>query len=121
MFDVSGVLRTWSTPLFASFDVDLDLECRPLSDHRIAYLDYEGEISGGRGRVERLLRGTYRLTQRDADRMVFDLNWELAGASGEGLATVQIYRSLVETGLRRDDKRGCWRLRFSPGRYDTNR
>lgn len=32
-----------------------------LSDHRSVYLTYEGPISGGRGQVEILDRGTYQL------------------------------------------------------------
>ncbi|MEM9186332.1 MAG: hypothetical protein AAGB00_07550 [Planctomycetota bacterium] len=30
-----------------------------LPDHRLRYLDYEGGISGGRGRVERVAAGTF--------------------------------------------------------------
>ena len=32
--------------------------CRPLPDHRAFYLDHEGDLSAGRGRVERLAAGT---------------------------------------------------------------
>jgi hypothetical protein len=32
-----------------------------LPDHRIAYLDYEGSISSGRGDVKRVARGDYRV------------------------------------------------------------
>ena len=31
----------------------------PLADHRRAYLDYEGEVSGGRGSVRRVEAGTW--------------------------------------------------------------
>lgn len=30
---------------------------RPVPDHRDAYLDYEGPLTGDRGRVDRLVRG----------------------------------------------------------------
>lgn len=33
----------------------------PLPDHRRAYLDCEGEVSGGRGRVRRVSRGVYEV------------------------------------------------------------
>ena len=33
--------------------VGVEIECRLLADHRLAYLDYEGPISGGRGSVAR--------------------------------------------------------------------
>jgi hypothetical protein len=35
-------------------------EARRLADHRLAYLEYEGHISGNRGNVVRLDRGRYR-------------------------------------------------------------
>jgi hypothetical protein len=36
-----------------------------IQPHRLAYLDYEGPISGDRGRIERLDRGRCRWTQID--------------------------------------------------------
>jgi hypothetical protein len=36
---------------------------RSLPDHRLAYLDYEGPVSGGRGTVRRVARGQYTLLQ----------------------------------------------------------
>ena len=33
-----------------------------IADHRVAYLTYEGEISGGRGRVKRVAAGNGTLT-----------------------------------------------------------
>ncbi|CAG0934470.1 hypothetical protein PLCT1_02748 [Planctomycetaceae bacterium] len=33
--------------------------CKELEAHRRAYLEYEGNISGGRGTVKRIERGTY--------------------------------------------------------------
>ena len=35
------------------------LPARSLPDHRLAYLDYEGEISGGRGTVRRIDSGEF--------------------------------------------------------------
>jgi hypothetical protein len=60
MFEDGGVLRTWAvdTPIRPG----AGLPARPLADHRLAYLDYEGPISGDRGTVRRLDRGTYRAT-----------------------------------------------------------
>ena len=56
MFEMGESLATWAceqlpppSPVAA---------CR-LSDHRLAYLTYEGPISGGRGSVERVDSGTY--------------------------------------------------------------
>lgn len=57
MLESGEALRTWR------------LECPPetgqpitatlLADHRRAYLDYEGEVSGGRGRVSRWDQGQF--------------------------------------------------------------
>lgn len=52
-----------------------------LADHRAAYLDYEGNIGGGRGRVTRVASGRVRrLTQRDGTIEV-DCEWD---ANGDG-------------------------------------
>jgi hypothetical protein len=39
-------------------DADADIPATRIQGHRRLYLDYEGEISGGRGVVRRLDRGT---------------------------------------------------------------
>src|SRR5262249_41898667 len=51
--------RTWAldAPIAG---LGLILPARPLGDHRLAYLDYEGPVSGNRGTVRRVDRGTYR-------------------------------------------------------------
>ncbi len=63
MFEVAGVLRTWATVPVASLDQTLDVECDALADHRLAYLDYEGEIDSDRGRVIQVLSGEFRLLE----------------------------------------------------------
>lgn len=52
-------LFTWSLPSPPDQQNTLPMTVRQLADHREAYLDYEGEVSGGRGRVEIHDRGTY--------------------------------------------------------------
>jgi hypothetical protein len=49
MLEAAGNLRTWrlAAPPSAAAPVD----AIPSFDHRLVYLDYEGPISGGRGRV----------------------------------------------------------------------
>jgi hypothetical protein len=44
-----------------------------LSDHRVAYLDYEGPVSGDRGNVTRIASGEYELLARDAAHWEIDL------------------------------------------------
>jgi len=52
-----GPLRAWAVD--APVVSGVDLPARALADHRGAYLDYEGEVSGGRGTVRRVDRGEY--------------------------------------------------------------
>jgi hypothetical protein len=75
MLESDGVLRTWELrELPAAWAARLGLVtegavggasviAEPLPDHRLAYLDYEGPISGGRGSVCCCDRGTYELLQ----------------------------------------------------------
>lgn len=57
MLQQAEVLRTWSLgrpPLPPTC-----MEAEALPDHRLAYLQYEGPVSGGRGRVTRWDEGAY--------------------------------------------------------------
>jgi len=112
MFDVGGTLRTWATdPLFV-WDQPSDVACDRLSDHRLAYLDFEGEMDAGRGRVTPVLAGTFRLLDDRVDRFVAELFWNDGAIARE--ATVTCYRSLP--GARLGLEESLWRLFFSPGR-----
>ena len=51
-----GVLRAWR--LLAEPAAGAEVPAEPNADHRLAYLDYEGPVSGGRGRVARWAAGT---------------------------------------------------------------
>jgi hypothetical protein len=53
----SSTLRTWA--IDAPIVPGAVLPARALGDHRLVYLDYEGEVSGGRGVVRQVDRGTY--------------------------------------------------------------
>jgi hypothetical protein len=57
MLEWDGRLRTWAIdePIVEG----KDLPARALADHRAAYLDYEGPVSGGRGSVARVDRGDF--------------------------------------------------------------
>lgn len=57
MLEVDGVLRTWR--LSAEPDTLEPIPAEPLPDHRLAYLEYEGPVSGNRGRVDRWDAGVY--------------------------------------------------------------
>ena len=74
MLEAGDSLKTWALPRPPEAGVEID--CDALADHRLAYLDYEGPVSGERGAVTRWDRGTYTLErQSEAEWAV-----ELAGA-----------------------------------------
>ena len=51
-----------------------------IGDHRMAYLTYEGELSGGRGRVDRVASGTARAVSWAASGALLEVS--LGGFSG---------------------------------------
>jgi DNA polymerase Ligase (LigD) len=59
MLETGEVLRTWA--IDAPVVPGRELPARALGDHRRIYLEYEGEISGNRGRVRRVDAGTFRI------------------------------------------------------------
>ena len=64
MLQRGDVLATWAlerVPLAGETVAALKLP-----DHRLAYLDYEGLLTGGRGTVRRVEAGTYQV-EREAD------------------------------------------------------
>ena len=61
-------LATWRAPLWP---ITVPATLVQLSDHRREYLEYEGEISGGRGHVTRIATGTYAInSQPDGSKMI---------------------------------------------------
>lgn len=63
--DLGGVLATWQilgdpTKPDKPDKTTHNWPARRISDHRRAYLEYEGPVSGGRGEVIRVDRGTWR-------------------------------------------------------------
>jgi hypothetical protein len=67
MLESDGVLRTWA--IDEPVEAGRTLDARALADHRPAYLDYEGPVSGGRGTVARVDGGTYVAVEWEADRV----------------------------------------------------
>jgi hypothetical protein len=83
MLEKEAVLRTWRLEREP-------LEPRPivaeaLPDHRLAYLDYEGQVSGNRGSVRRFDRGEYALLEESSERVVV----KLMGAALVGTAVLE--------------------------------
>jgi hypothetical protein len=82
MLEVGDVLKTWS--LAELPQADQEVTCKSLPDHRLAYLDYDGPISGGRGAVTRWDYGTYDRVESTAT----DWTVELCGHRLAGCATL---------------------------------
>ncbi len=101
MLEIETTLRTWAVevPIRAGIDVP----ARSLADHRIAYLDYEGPVSGNRGSVRQFDRGTYERVVWEPTRVVVLLEGlQLAGV-------VELRRN--ETG-REPESPERWTLRL---------
>ena len=84
MLSVGEALATWqlaaSPPEMTEGD---ELPARRLDDHRLAYLDYEGPVSGGRGQVRRIEKGNYELVSRGPLRWEVLLDGEKLTGRGE--------------------------------------
>jgi hypothetical protein len=82
MLEAGNVLRTWSLAHAPAPGVEID--ARTLADHRLAYLDYEGPISGDRGSVTRWDSGTYAIETESESEITLRLTGEILS----GRATV---------------------------------
>ncbi|HWB09213.1 MAG TPA: DNA polymerase ligase N-terminal domain-containing protein [Pirellulales bacterium] len=76
MLETGTVLRTWA---LAEPPQPAGMSCfaERLADHRLLYLDYEGEVSGGRGTVSRLDAGDYTAIGNDESAVVVKVNGSL--------------------------------------------
>lgn len=93
MIEAGEVLRAWALDREPAADCNIAAE--PLADHRKAYLDYEGPLSGDRGCVRRWDAGTYRIEREAGAELVV----RLRGRRLHGTVTI----TLQEHGP------GCWR------------
>src|SRR5262245_125766 len=97
MLEHEGVLQTWAMDRLPAPDETIAAEQLP--DHRVDFLDYEGELTGDRGRVSRVEAGHYALIEQSDSTVAIKL-------SGEELCGV-----LKLTRDEHDDQR--WRVIFS--------
>jgi hypothetical protein len=74
MLEVGLVLRTWR--LEAQPRDGERISATALSDHRLLYLDYQGPISDGRGRVARWEHGTFMGQMQDESLILVQLQGE---------------------------------------------
>ena len=65
MLEQGGMLRTWAMGQLPATGETMIAE--RLQDHRLAYLDYEGEISGGRGCVSKVDAGEYEVVEENQE------------------------------------------------------
>jgi hypothetical protein len=96
MLEWGQALRTWAVEIEPG--VAMEVKAEALPDHRLAYLDYEGPISGNRGTVTRWDAGQYQLENDREDEL-----------------TVQVRggRLCGELRLRRETEGHFWRVSFS--------
>jgi hypothetical protein len=82
MLQTGGVLATWS--LAEEPQPGETCRAEALAGHRLAYLDYEGPISGGRGQVTRWDAGLYTTVDDGLMRLVL----AMSGARLQGRITL---------------------------------
>ena len=99
MLEKDGTLRTWK--VYQEPGADQQLSATLLPDHRLAYLQYEGPVSGDRGNVSQWDHGTFAGIV-PADSQPFSV--QLKGKVFRGTLTLQP--------PARDD--GDWQVQF-PG------
>lgn len=74
MLERDGALMTWR--LAALPAAGEPLAATRLADHRLAYLDVEGPVSGGRGEVQRVDKGEYLLLDETPSELQVELYGE---------------------------------------------
>jgi len=72
LLEWGDTLRTWALPALPTPSVELP--CEELAPHRREYLDYEGEVSAGRGSVTQVAAGTYDLLEQSSQLVRVRLN-----------------------------------------------
>ena len=79
MLDTGSALATWQlgedpTELTRGAEADMEgIPARRLPEHRRAYLEYEGPVSGNRGQVTRVDRGTCSFVRDEPQSCVVTL------------------------------------------------
>ena len=69
MIQTGPVLRTWALEAEPFSDRSIPAAALVLPDHRLAYLNYEGPISGNRGNVTRCAAGGFEIIAETPTRL----------------------------------------------------
>lgn len=70
MLEDEGVLLTWALAAQPAGDLgEREIAAQRLADHRLAYLDYEGPVSGNRGHVRRIDAGVFTWEVRTPEQL----------------------------------------------------
>jgi hypothetical protein len=67
MLEAGGALKTWALSQEPAERIEIAAEV--LADHRLAYLEYEGPVSGGRGTVARWDRENEWIVDLSGERL----------------------------------------------------
>ena len=94
MLESNQILQTWALTKWP-LAIGESTAARELPPHRLAYLDYEGPISGNRGTVTRVCCGTYCWCSKNSDGREVNL-------MAVGNRTVDSDQPIHETLLRFD-------------------
>lgn len=97
MLENEAALRTWRLERLPTETGPMTAEA--IADHRLAYLDYEGPVSGSRGTVTAFDRGEYTLLSDEVDVV----NVELRGNNLRGRARLKCVSEV-----------GAWEFQFTP-------
>ena len=86
MLEHEGVLKTWRLARMPACAGE-SIPALALGDHRLAYLDYEGPVSGARGQVRRCAAGSFELSAGSFDDDTMELalrtpHWECLAILG---------------------------------------
>lgn len=76
MLEEQRFLKTWRIPQWPLVAVQ---QGKALPDHRLAYLEYEGQLSNNRGTVRRVAAGTYHTLQHHHNHWVVSLTGAVTG------------------------------------------
>ncbi len=97
LLEHDGALLTWQLP--SPHLSTLPLRARRIANHRLAYLEYEGPLTGDRGTVTRVEAG--RVTIRDLNDTL--CAFDLSGGRFEGAFRLELANPVVGHWLLRSD------------------